>query len=226
MPFPFLLWGAGALGTAVVGWIGKMTWDYFDEKAEAERQEQERRRDRDRRAWAYYQAVVLLQGKTGAGKDTILHILEGKGFTEEYRGTAQHWIEEDISIGEGFTPQQWKLFNTAGRDDASQSKSKKRLSLLDSDEEIRNKQLKKLVWLYVFDMQKYDKDYIKADYDEAKAQGIAFRAVGTHLDKVSKEQVEQIEKELKEAKIPYYPYDMTQNPREELKEMILAAQGA
>lgn len=219
MPFPFLLWGAIAVGTAAVGWIGKMTWDYFDEKAEAERQEQERRRDRDKRAWAEYEAVVLLQGKTGAGKDTILHILEGKGFTEQHKSTAQHWIEKTI------TQWRWQLFNTAGRDDASDSKSKKRLTLLDGDEEIRDRQLKKLVWLYVFDMQKYDKDYIKADYDEAKAQGIAFRAMGTHLDKVSKEQAEQIEKELKEAKIPYYPYDMTQNPREELKEMILAAQG-
>ena len=105
--------------------------------------------------------------------------------------------------------------------------NQKRLTLLNKDEEIKNRQLKKLVWLYaLFDMQKYDKDYIKADYDEAKAQGIAFRAVGTHLDKVSKEQAEQIEKELKEAKIPYYPYDMTQNPQEELREMILAAQGA
>lgn len=226
MPLPLLGWAAVAAGTAIAGWIGKMTWDYFDEKAEAERQEQERR-NRDRRAWEYYQAVVLLQGKTGAGKDTILQILEGKSFVGEHKSTAQAWSEKDIRIGEGlFTPQQWKLFNTAGRDDASQSKSQKRLSLLDSDEEIRNKQLKKLVWLYVFDMQKYDKDYIKADYDEAKAQGIAFRAVGTHLDKVSKEQAEQIEKELKEAKIPYYPYDMTQNPQEELREMILAAQGA
>lgn len=219
MPLPFLGWAAVAAGTAIAGWIGKMTWDYFDEKAEAERQEQERRRDRDKRAWAEYEAVVLLQGKTGAGKDTILHILEGKGFTEQHKSTAQHWIEKTI------TQWRWQLFNTAGRDDASDSKSKKRLTLLDGDEEIRDRQLKKLVWLYVFDMQKYDKDYIKADYDEAKAQGIAFRAMGTHLDKVSKEQAEQIEKELKEAKIPYYPYDMTQNPREELKEMILAAQG-
>lgn len=222
MPFPFLLWGAIAAGTAAVGWIGKMTWDYFDEKAEAERQEQER----NKRAWAEYQAVVLLQGKTGAGKDTILQILEGKGFVGEHKSTAQAWSEKDIRIGEGLFTPQWKLFNTAGRDDASDNKSKKRLTLLDKDEEIKNRQLKKLVWLYVFDMQKYDKDYIKADYDEAKAQGIAFRAVGTHLDKVSKEQAEQIEKELKEAKIPYYPYDMTQNPQEELREMILAARGA
>lgn len=222
MPLPFILGGIALLGAI---WGGKKIYDHLDEKAEAERQEQER----NRRAWAGYQAVVLLQGKTGAGKDTILQILEGKGFIGEHKSTAQAWSEKDIRIGEGlFTPHtpQWKLFNTAGRDDASDNKSKKRLTLLDKDEEIKNRQLKKLVWLYVFDMQNYDKDYIKADYDEAKAQGIAFRAVGTHLDKVSKEQADQIEKELKEAKIPYYPYDMTQNPQEELREMILAAQGA
>lgn len=221
MPLIPAIIGVGVIVASIGGIFTKKKYD----KKKAEKQEQERRRDRDRRAWAEYEAVVLLQGKAGAGKDTILHILEGKGFTEEHKSTAQHWSEKDISIGDGFTPQQWRLFNTAGRDDASDSKSKKRLNLLDSDEEIRDRQLKKLVWLYVFDMQKYDKDYIKADYDEAKAQGIAFRVVGTHLDKVSKEQVEQIEKELKEAKIPYYPYDMTQNPREELREMILSAQG-
>lgn len=213
---PAIIGGVAVITTFVGGIFAKKK---YNEKKEAERQEQERRRDRDKRAWAEYEAVVLLQGKTGAGKDTILHILEGKGFTEQHKSTAQHWIEKTI------TQWRWQLFNTAGRDDASDSKSKKRLTLLDGDEEIRDRQLKKLVWLYVFDMQKYDKDYIKADYDEAKAQGIAFRAMGTHLDKVSKEQAEQIEKELKEAKIPYYPYDMTQNPREELKEMILAAQG-
>lgn len=215
---PAIIGGVAVITTFVGGIFAKKK---YDEKKEAERQEQERRRDRDKRAWVEYEAVVLLQGKTGAGKDTILHILEGKGFTEQHKSTAQHWSEKTI------TQWRWQLFNTAGKDDVSDSKSKKRLSLLDSDDkEIRDRQLKKLVWLYVFDMQKYDKDYIKADYNEAKAQGIAFRAVGTHLDKVSKEQVEQIEKELKEAKIPYYPYDMTQNPREELKEMILAAQGA
>lgn len=219
MPLPFILGGIALLGAI---WGGKKIYDHLDEKAEAERQEQER----NKRAWAEYQAVVLLQGKTGAGKDTILQILEGKGFVGEHKSTAQAWSEKDIRIGEGLFTPQWKLFNTAGRDDASDNKSKKRLTLLDKDEEIKNRQLKKLVWLYVFDMQKYDKDYIKADYDEAKAQGIAFRAVGTHLDKVSKEQAEQIEKELKEAKIPYYPYDMTQNPQEELREMILAARGA
>ena len=219
MPLPFILGGIALLGAI---WGGKKIYDHLDEKAEAERQEQER----NKRAWAEYQAVVLLQGKTGAGKDTILKILEGKGFVGEHKSTAQAWSEKDIRIGEGLFTPQWKLFNTAGRDDASDNKSKKRLTLLDKDEEIKNRQLKKLVWLYVFDMQKYDKDYIKADYDEAKAQGIAFRAVGTHLDKVSKEQAEQIEKELKEAKIPYYPYDMTQNPQEELREMILAARGA
>lgn len=219
MPLPFILGGIALLGAI---WGGKKIYDHLDEKAETERQEQ----DRDRRAWEYYQAVVLLQGKTGVGKDTILQILEGKGFVGEHKSTAQAWSEKDIRIGEGLFTPQWKLFNTAGRDDASDNKSKKRLTLLNKDEEIKNRQLKKLVWLYVFDMQKYDKDYIKADYDEAKAQGIAFRAVGTHLDKVSKEQAEQIEKELKEAKIPYYPYDMTQNPQEELREMILAAQGA
>lgn len=219
MPLPFILGGIALLGAI---WGGKKIYDHLDEKAEAERQEQER----NKRAWAEYQAVVLLQGKTGAGKDTILQILEGKGFVGEHKSTAQAWSKKDIRIGEGLFTPQWKLFNTAGRDDASDNKSKKRLTLLDKDEEIKNRRLKKLVWLYVFDMQKYDKDYIKADYDEAKAQGIAFRAVGTHLDKVSKEQAEQIEKELKEAKIPYYPYDMTQNPQEELREMILAARGA
>ena len=72
MPLPFILGGISVMRSI---WGGKKIYDHLDEKAEAERQE----RDRDRRAWEYYQAVVLLQGKTGVGKDTILQILRPKG---------------------------------------------------------------------------------------------------------------------------------------------------
>ncbi|WP_317370655.1 hypothetical protein [Helicobacter canis] len=94
MPFPFLLWGAVAAGTAVAGWIGKMTWDYFDEKAEAERQEQEKKEAEERkRTFKDYERVIWLQGIAKAGKDTILHIIKGDGFKESYPAT--HGVIED-----------------------------------------------------------------------------------------------------------------------------------
>lgn len=217
MPFPFLLWGAVAAGTAVAGWIGKMTWDYFDEKAEAERQEQEKKEAEERkRTFKDYERVIWLQGIAKAGKDTILHIIKGDGFKESYPAT-HGVVEDETQIANA----KWKLINTGGSSANNEPKEQwrnERLKALPQEDK------KKVLWLYIFDMQNYEKDHIKSR-STAKDCGIStFIAVGTHLDKLQAagldSKIEQIQSELDELGIHYFPYDLSKNPREEVIQMI------
>lgn len=217
MPFPFLLWGAVAAGTAVAGWIGKMTWDYFDEKAEAERQEQEKKEAEERkRTFKDYERVIWLQGIAKAGKDTILHIIKGDGFKESYPAT-HGVIEDETQIAN----EKWKLINTGGSSANNEPKEQWRNERLKA---LPQEAKKKVLWLYVFDMQNYEKDHIKSR-STAKDCGIStFIAVGTHLDKLQAagldSKIEQIQSELDELGIHYFPYDLSKNPREEVIQMI------
>lgn len=222
MPFPFLLWGAVAAGTAVASWIGKMTWDYFDEKAEAERQEQEKKEAEERKqTFKDYERVIWLQGIALAGKDTILHIIKGDGFKESYPAT-HGVIEDETQIAN----EKWKLINTGGSSANNEPKEQWRNERLKA---LPQEAKKKVLWLYVFDMQNYEKDHIKsrieASRSTAKDCGIStFIAVGTHLDRLQAagldSKIGQIQSELDELGIRYFPYDLSKNPREEVIQMI------
>lgn len=221
MPFPFLLWGAIAAGTAAVGWIGKMTWDYFDEKAEAERQEQEKEAKERKLTFKDYGRVVWLQGIGKAGKDTILHIIKGDGFKESHPAT--HGVVEDEAQ---MANEKWKLINTGGSSANNAPKEQWRNERLKT---LPQEAKKKVLWLYVFDMQNYDKDHIKSRIEASRSTskdcGIStFIAVGTHLDKLQAagldSKIEQIQSELDELGICYFPYDLSKNPRKEVIQMI------
>lgn len=223
MPFPFLLWGAIAAGTAAVGWIGKMTWGYFDEKAEAERQEQEKKEAEERkRTFKDYERVIWLQGIAKAGKDTILHIIKGDGFKEHYPTTH--------GVGENYEAQianaKWKLINTGGSSANNAPKEQWRNERLKT---LPQEAKKKVLWLYVFDMQNYDKDHIKSRIEASRSTAkdcsiSTFIAVGTHLDRLQAagldSKIEQIQSELDELGIHYFPYDLSKNPRAEIIQMI------
>lgn len=219
MPFPFLLWGAGALGIGAIGWIGKKIYDYFDdEENEQEKKEAEERK----RIFKDYERVIWLQGIALAGKDTILHIIQGDGFKKSYPTT--HGVNENYEVQ--IANAKWKLINTGGSSANSGEKESwrnERLKTLPQEDK------KKVLWLYIFDMQEYDKDHIKsrieASRSTAKDCGIsAFIAVGTHLDKLQAagldSKIEQIQSELQELGIHYFPYDLSKNPREEVIQMI------
>lgn len=219
MPLPFLGWAAVAAGTAIAGWIGKMTWDYFDEKAEAERQEQARR---NKFNFVGYERVIWLQGKALAGKDTILHIIQEDGFKKSYPTT--HGVNENYEAQ--IANEKWKLINTSGSSANNGEKEQWRNERLKT---LPQEAKKKVLWLYVFDMQDYDKDHIKANHSTSKDYVIpTFIAVGTHLDKLQAagldSKIEQIQSELQELGIHYSPYDLSKNPREEIIQMIQSVQ--
>lgn len=169
-----------------------------------------------------YERVILLQGKTGAGKDTILHIIKGDGFKESYRATTRAADENEIQIAN----EKWRLINTAGNKNKNAEKEQWRNERLKT---LPQEAKKKVLWLYIFDMQEYDKDHIKSRIEASRSTAkdcniSTFIAVGTHLDKLQAagldSKIEQIRSELDELGIHYFPYDLSKNPRKEVIQMI------
>lgn len=193
----------------------------YNEKKEAERQEQEKEAKERKLTFKDYGRVVWLQGIGKAGKDTILHIIKGDGFKESYPAT--HGVVEDETQ---IANEKWKLINTGGSSANNAPKEQWRNERLKT---LPQEAKKKVFWLYVFDMQNYDKDHIKsrieANRSTSKDCGIStFIAVGTHLDKLQDagldSKIEQIQSELQELGIHYFPYDLSKNPREKVIQMI------
>lgn len=216
MPLPFILGGIALLGAI---WGGKKIYDHLDEKTEAERQEQERR---NKFNFVGYERVIWLQGKALAGKDTILHIIQGDGFKKSYPTT--HGVNENYEAQ--IANEKWKLINTGGSSASNGEKEQWRNERLKT---LPQEAKKKVLWLYVFDMQDYDKDHIKANHSTSKDYVIpSFIAVGTHLDKLQAagldSKIEQIQSELQELGIHYFSYDLSKNPREEIIQMIQSVQ--
>lgn len=216
MPLPFILGGIALLGAI---WGGKKIYDHLDEKAEAERQEQARR---NKFNFVGYERVIWLQGKALAGKDTILHIIQGDGFKKSYPTT--HGVNENYEAQ--IANEKWKLINTGGSSANNGEKEQWRNERLKT---LPQEAKKKVLWLYVFDMQDYDKDHIKANHSTSKDYVIpSFIAVGTHLDKLQAagldSKIEQIQSELQELGIYYFSYDLSKNPREEIIQMIQSVQ--
>lgn len=216
MPLPFILGGIALLGAI---WGGKKIYDHLDEKAEAERQEQERR---NKFNFVGYERVIWLQGKALAGKDTILHIIQGDGFKKSYPTT--HGVNENYEAQ--IANEKWKLINTGGSSANNGEKEQWRNERLKT---LPQEAKKKVLWLYVFDMQDYDKDHIKANHSTSKDYVIpTFIAVGTHLDKLQvarlDSKIKQIQSELQELGIHYFSYDLSKNPREEIIQMIQSVQ--
>lgn len=216
MPLPFILGGIALLGAI---WGGKKIYDHLDEKTEAERQEQERR---NKFNFVGYERVIWLQGKALAGKDTILHIIQGDGFKKSYPTT--HGVNENYEAQ--IANEKWKLINTGGSSANNGEKEQWRNERLKT---LPQEAKKKVLWLYVFDMQNYDKDHIKSRIEASRSTskdcGIStFIAVGTHLDKLQAagldSKIEQIQSELDELGICYFPYDLSKNPRKEVIQMI------
>lgn len=219
MPLPFILGGIALLGAI---WGGKKIYDHLDEKAEAERQEREKEAKERKLTFKDYERVIWLQGKALAGKDTILHIIQGDGFKKSYPTT--HGVNENYEAQ--IANEKWKLINTGGSSANNGEKEQWRNERL---KPLPQEAKKKVLWLYVFDMQDYDKDHIKANHSTSKDYVIpTFIAVGTHLDKLQAagldSKIEQIQSELQELGIHYFSYDLSKNPREEIMQMIQSVQ--
>lgn len=153
-----LLGGTLLIGLAVV----KKIRSRRKEKKKQAEEEKRRQAEERKRTFKDYERVIWLQGIALAGKDTILHIIKGDGFKEHYPTTH--------GVGENYETQianaKWKLINTGGSSANNEPKEQwrnERLKALPQEDK------KKVLWLYIFDMQNYDKDHIKSRIEASRS---------------------------------------------------------
>ena len=58
--------------------------------------------------------VIFLFGFTGAGKDTVLNILAGRGFDSVHKPTSAEIFEETVKVKYMNKEKKYKVINTAG----------------------------------------------------------------------------------------------------------------
>lgn len=161
--------------------------------------------------------VIMLDERPGAGKDTLLKIMNGEGFDPERKATLTAVEKKPIKLEE----KRCYIHNTAGKESESQKKSTERGRL----------PKRKTLWIEVFDMGEYDKrnrithislaKEMQGRYEEARKRGFEFLAFGTHLD-TNKDKQERIENDLEKKGIRVVCYDLSKNPQKEIIERIKA----
>lgn len=163
--------------------------------------------------------VIMLDGRPGAGKNTLLSIIEGKDFIDIHNPT-QTAVEyyTDLEVEN----KKWVVCNTRGWTDVALLKKKLRDKL----------PKKKTLWIEVFDMSKYDEvdeafdcillsDEIVGGYKAAERGGFKFLAFGTYLD-TNKDKQERIQNDLAKKGIRVALYELSKNPQKEIIELIKA----
>lgn len=161
--------------------------------------------------------VIMLDGRPGAGKDTLLKIMKGEGFDEN--GQESKTAVEKIMLN--LEEKRCYIYNTAGAKGETGKKSKARDKL----------PKRKTLWIEVFDMGEYDKrnnithislaKEIQGRYEEARERGFEFLAFGTHLD-TNKDKRERIKNDLEGKRIRVVFYELSKNPQKEIIERIKA----
>ena len=176
MPFPIIGWAAAA----VVGlFVGKKIYDSVTEDSSS---------SSDSPA-----DTIFLTGKTGVGKDTILHILKDGKFEEKLNATPKLHEETFNACG-----RKLRVINSAGAKDNDPETYKVRERLTWNplfpffNAEVR----KRLTWdtLYTYVFNAYDyfanaetkkqvQNEIAADKNFCKTKSCTLKIIGTHKDK-------------------------------------------
>ena len=159
--------------------------------------------------------VIMLDGRPGAGKDTLLKIINGEGFDPKRKATPKSVEKKTIKLEE----KRCCVYNTAGSNSMVAEKSIEREKLPKG----------KTLWIEVFDMGKYDKlnkntsvslvEEIQARYEEARDRGFKFLAFGTHLN-TNQDKKERIKNDLEGKRIQVLFYELSENPQKEIIELI------
>lgn len=160
--------------------------------------------------------VIMLDGRPGAGKDTLLKIMKGEGFDENGQESQTPVKKIMLNLEE----KRCCVYNTAGSNGMVEEKSIEREKLPKG----------KTLWIEVFDMGEYDKlnkntsislvKEIQGRYNEARDRGfIKFLAFGTHLD-TNQDKEERIKNDLEGKRIRVVFYELSKNPQKEIIELI------
>ena len=169
-------------------------------------------------------ATIVLLGMEGAGKSTLSHILEGKGYQSgnEYTTPSGRTFEIKVDI----CGIEYEILDSSGVKENAGSREEARKKLANLIEEIR----KKSIFIYVFDAE----DFVNREdrreeillqartyFDEAMEYRIIMKCLGTRRDKISGAERDSVVARIRKAvNVDTEIFDMTINPVEQIKEFI------
>ena len=143
--------------------------------------------------------VIFLFGFTGAGKDTVLNILAGRGIDSVYKPTTAEIFEETVKAKYMNKEKKYKVINTAGLWNFDNEK----LASANYAMQVKRNIIKnlhtgfdfwkdKILILYIFNAKDYnedEKDRIKLWEEELCKNGVKhIKFLGTHADLMSEEE--------------------------------------
>lgn len=188
--------------------------------------------------------IILLDGKTGSGKDTLINILQGNGFIKEPNPTTQAEIINIDNLKIGISD----IHNVSGVDseEGIKKREEKRKEIFaakiknKNNEEIKNPLAdKEIIFAYLLDAtdmkdEKKKKSImlrlkcLKKEIDEAnkkRDKPIIFKVIGTRGDLITRVQKNSMEKHIKETLLTECEiFNMIRNPRKKLIDFILGKQ--
>ncbi|MDA3046632.1 hypothetical protein OFO10_05620 [Campylobacter sp. VBCF_06 NA8] len=173
---------------------------------------------------------ILLDGNQESGKDTLIHILQGKGFRDNYEATTiskDEWVEANNSL--------YLIKNVAGSKAARMAK-----------EEIRQKAFEKsreqdgvVTFVYVFDASKFlsnkkaekqiideidifKEEIFEENHKHKRKHKIRLKILGTRGDQIETTKINNIENTIKiKSLVDCKVFDMTKNPQNALMNFII-----
>ncbi|MDA3077518.1 hypothetical protein OFO07_01090 [Campylobacter sp. JMF_06 NA1] len=180
--------------------------------------------------------IIALDGKSMSGKDTLINILSGKGFTKKHKATPDNqMLKMEIKYGNTeFAVTEFH--NVSGADKANNQKAELRKKIFSDEYSNKN-----IYFIYLFDAKLYrdnpkEKKDIQADIKAflkqinsinskpAREKKINFKVLGTRGDEFTKKDKENIENQIRELGVECEIFDMTKTKTEHLMPFIIGEQ--
>lgn len=180
--------------------------------------------------------IIALDGKSMSGKDTLINILSGKGFTKKHKATPDNqMLKMEIKYGNTeFAVTEFH--NVSGADKANNQKAELRKKIFSDEYSNKN-----IYFIYLFDARLYrdnpiEKKDIQADIKAflkqinsinskpAREKKINFKVLGTRGDEFVEKDKENIENEIRELGVECEIFDMTKTKTEHLMPFIVGEQ--
>lgn len=151
--------------------------------------------------------TILLTGQTESGKDTLLHILKGEGFSQSYSATPSKEEQEVSSDNLSYI-----LINISGNKQFNKQKEKIKNEL----EKLKTKESqRKIIYVYIFDILKFKEDntLISAEINnalkEAESRNFKAKIIATRGDKIDQGEKEILTNQIRQGGADFAIFDMT-----------------
>lgn len=176
--------------------------------------------------------VIILEGATESGKDTLINILNDKKFKVEYKPTKnEKYLKPNILK---LNNKKIGVINSSGAENKESIEKREKIrddifSIDIIEDIVRDKMI---IFCYLFDASKMKDEKnnkiiklrlkaLKKEIDE-KPNNIIFKAIGTRGDKLNLQEIEKIENDIeKNLLLDCKIFDMTKSPKNDLVKFII-----